>query len=268
VIELLVAAGLLGRHVQRGAEHHAGLGQPRRVALAGRAHVLRDAEVHDLDEVLVLAAQQEHVLRLHVAVDDALGVRGAQRRRDLLRDQQDALLGQRALAQQALGERLALEELHHHERPAVAGGAEVGDVDDVLVADRGGEPRLLLEPRDDLILARVLVEQDLDRDALADQRVGGLVDRAHAALADLARDVVAAEQGLADQLVLLALVDGGDVDVGVSLGVARGGDRHCHGGVGGGRFASANHYLGGGLRGRTLIVTVAGGSHGACDPST
>ena len=156
--------------------------------------VLRDAEVDDLHEVLVLALQEEQVLRLDVAVDDALRVRGGERRRGLRGDPQDALLGQLRLAREALGERLALEELHHDERAAVVGVAEVGDVDDVLVADRRRELRLLLEARDDRFALRVLLEQHLDRDALADQRVRRLVDRAHAALADLARDEVAARQ--------------------------------------------------------------------------
>ena len=117
-----------------------------------------------------------------------------ERRCGLRGDPQDALLGQLGLAREALGERLALEELHHDERAAVVGVAEVGDVDDVLVADRRRELRLLLEARDDRFALRVLLEQDLDRDALADQRVRRLVDRAHAALADLARDEVATRQ--------------------------------------------------------------------------
>ena len=111
--------------------------------------------------------------------------------------------GSFGLARQALRERLALEELHHDERAAVVGVAEVGDVDDVLVADRRRELRLLLEARDDRFALRVLLEQDLDRDALADQRVRRLVDRAHAALADLARDEVATRERRADELGLL-----------------------------------------------------------------
>ena len=47
---------------------------------------------------------------------------------------------------------------------------------------------------DDRLALRVLLEQHLHRDALADQRVGRLVDRAHAALPDLARDEVAPRQ--------------------------------------------------------------------------
>ena len=74
-----VAARLLGRHVLGRAEDHAGAGEPR-AALVERAH-LGDAEVEDLDEVgSPLALDQVDVLGLEVAVDDALGVRGAERR--------------------------------------------------------------------------------------------------------------------------------------------------------------------------------------------
>ena len=54
---------------------------------ARRGCDLRDAEVDDLDEVgPALAIDEEHVLRLEVAVDDALVVRGAERARDLRGD--------------------------------------------------------------------------------------------------------------------------------------------------------------------------------------
>ena len=78
----LVALGLLGRHVLGRAEDHPGARQPR-AALVERRH-LGDAEVEHLDEVgPPLARDQVDVLRLHVAVDDALIVRGAERAADL-----------------------------------------------------------------------------------------------------------------------------------------------------------------------------------------
>ena len=202
MIEILVAARLLGRHVQRRAEHHAGLGQPLGLLLlAGGAQRLGDAEVHDLDEVELLALQEEQVLGLDVAMHDALGMRGAQRGRGLRGDAQRALLGQLVLAREALGERFAIEVLHHHERAAVIGVADVVDVDDVLVADRARELRLLLESRDDRLALRILLEQDLHRDALADQGVSRLVDRTHPALTDLALDQVAARERGADDVL-------------------------------------------------------------------
>ena len=82
---------------------------------------------------------------------------------------------------------------------AVVGGAEVGDVDDVLVPDGAGQPRLLQQPRDEVALGEELLQQHLHRHALADDRVLGLVDGAHPALADAADDLVAVGEHGADQ---------------------------------------------------------------------
>src|SRR6185437_300097 len=71
----LAAARLLGREVLRRADDRARLGQLARA----RA---RDPEVRDLDSTL---AVDEDVVRLDVAVDDAVPVREAQRREDLAR---------------------------------------------------------------------------------------------------------------------------------------------------------------------------------------
>ena len=176
--------------------------------VAARLDRLRDAEVDDLHEVGVAALDQVDVLGLHVAVEDPLGVRGAERARHLAGDAQAALDRQRRLAHRQLGQRFAVEELHDDERAAVVGGAEVGDVDDVLVADRAREPRLLQQARDEVALRDELLQQHLHRDALADDGVLGLVDRAHAALADAAHDLVAVRQDGADQRIELRLLLG------------------------------------------------------------
>ena len=157
-------------------------------SLVARAQRLRDAEVDDLDEVLRPCASSRNRfsgLMSRWTMPFACAAASADAACDAMRRMRCS--GSWCSRDEALGERLALEELHHDERAAVVGGAEVGDVDDVLVADRRRELRLLLEARDDRLALRVLLEQHLHRDALADQRVRRLVDRAHAALADLAR---------------------------------------------------------------------------------
>jgi hypothetical protein len=55
------------------------------------------------------------------------------------------------------------------------------DLDDVLVADQVDRPRLLVEAPDHLAVGRQLAVDDLERDLLADDRVLGEVDHAHAA---------------------------------------------------------------------------------------
>src|SRR5206468_7864013 len=75
---------LLRAHVRRRADDEAGARLVRLTAVAGE---LGDAEVEQLDEVLVAAARaQVQVLGLQVAMDDALGVRRRQRRAALLHD--------------------------------------------------------------------------------------------------------------------------------------------------------------------------------------
>ena len=66
-----IAFDLLRRHVRRRAEHRAARGHAR---VADRA---REPEVGDADAALLV---DEHVLRLEIAVDDALGVRGGEAR--------------------------------------------------------------------------------------------------------------------------------------------------------------------------------------------
>ena len=177
LIELIVAARLLRRHVQRRAEDHDGLREPCGLfLLAARAQRLGDPEVDDLDEVGVLATENEQVLRLDVAMDDALRVRGGEHRCGLRDHAEDPLLAELGLARETLREGLAVEVLHHHERPTVDGGAEVGDRDDVLVVDRRRELRFLLEALHDRFTLRVLLEQHLHGHALVDVRVRRFVD--------------------------------------------------------------------------------------------
>ena len=77
--------GLLGRHVLGRAHRHAGAGQPALARGLGLGR-LRDAEVEHLDDVGgAVARDQEDVLGLEIAVDDALAVRGGERAADLRR---------------------------------------------------------------------------------------------------------------------------------------------------------------------------------------
>ena len=164
---------------------------------------LGDAEVEHLDEVgAALALDEVDVLRLHVAVDDPVAVRGAQPLRDLHQDRARAVPVHRARLLQPLPEVLAVQVLHRDEHQPLGRLAEVRDVDDVLVADARRALGLLQEPGDQIGPARQVLEQDLERDLLLDQRVLGLVDRAHPALADLADDAVPLGQHLADQRIV------------------------------------------------------------------
>ena len=117
-------------------------------------------------------------------------VRGVERRRDLRADVHRAHDVDRGLARQHRRERQPLEVLHDVVVIAVGRHAEIVDLDDVLVADLVDGLRLLEEARHDIAVRREVLMDDLERDLLADRRVLGEVDRAHAARPDLGQDAV------------------------------------------------------------------------------
>ncbi len=67
--------------------------------------------------------------------------------------------------------------------------------------ERRGVLRLAAEPFDELLVARVPVVQDLDRDPAAELLVLGEVDVRHPAGAELAHDLVATVEECSDERV-------------------------------------------------------------------
>ena len=180
----LLAARLLRAHVLGRAHDEAGRGRRGR----GGAPFLGDPEVHQPD----LAARVAHdVGRLQVAVDDAHVVDRAQAVRELQRRREGLLDRQPAALAQDLAQVDALHVLHRDVAQALVLAVLV-DAADVLVADAPGQLDLGLEAPGDLGIARDLRPQHLDRDVLVEQPVVGAVDDAHAALAELLLDLVAA----------------------------------------------------------------------------
>ncbi len=197
VVDLAGAPALLRRHVDRRPHQRADARLHRLRQIAG-VHDLRDAEVEQLDvRPPRRRRQQLDVVRLEIAVNDPLVVGGAERAADLIGDLGD--LGRRdGAARDALVHRLAAEELHDEVGLPVGGLTEVEDLDDVLVPDGVDGARLVEEAGDDLGLPRQRHVQQLDRDLAPDDRVLGLIDHAHAPLAQLAGDPVVADR-LPDQ---------------------------------------------------------------------
>ena len=149
--------------------------------------------------MLVVAIDDEDIIGLEVAVNDALAVRGSDRAQDLAHDVDRAPRLHRAGAGEDRRERLAIEQLHHGEWPAIRCDADVADIDDVRIADPARSEGFALEPDDRFFVVRVLVEHHLDGDALAELLVLGLVDHTHAAAPDLPEDRVAVFEREADQ---------------------------------------------------------------------
>ena len=192
------AARLLGAHVARGAEDDAlvrrVLGDRRRVRDVGRGRAererLREAEVEELD----LAFRGHVDVRgLEVAVEDALGVRGLERVRDLEREA-DRLVDRDGSARDALLERLAGDELEDEEAQGVD-LLEAVDRRDVRVIQGREDVRLAGEAREAVRVRGERVGKDLDRDVALKPRVAGPPDLAHPSGAQARQDLERSETG-------------------------------------------------------------------------
>ncbi len=197
-----VAHRLLGAHVGRRADRHAGL----RELLAGLGGGARDAEVGHQG----VAAREQDVLRLDVAVDDAEGVGRAERVRHLVGDLQRVVHRQHGLARDAVAQRLARDERHHVVEEAVR-LAGIEQAEDVRMVELGGELDLSLEPLG-AHRGRQLGVQHLDGDVALVPEVVREEDGGHAAGAQLALDAVAIPQRV------LQLLEGAGVGLGLDAG--------------------------------------------------
>ena len=117
-------------------------------------------------------------MRLEVAVQNVLGVRGGQRVGDLPAELQR--LGHRQLALGALepaAQRLALQELHDQIHAAIGQLTEIGDLDQTWMVDEVDRSRLVEKAAGELLIAGHRGVQDLDRDSALDGVVKGLEER-------------------------------------------------------------------------------------------
>ena len=111
-------------------------------------------------------------------------MRVVERERDLRADRDEDVAARVLL--QRLPQRAAGQVLHRDEVLTLV-RADLEDRDDVGVAERGERLGLLAQPA-----LRVAVEQ-LERDVALEGRVVGQEDRAHAAVAELPHDAIAAD---------------------------------------------------------------------------
>ncbi|MFO0579872.1 MAG: hypothetical protein U1A78_38350 [Polyangia bacterium] len=124
-------------------------------------------------------------------MDDPLVVRRGQRRGDLAAQPQQRR--QRQARGGAAAQGRAVQVLHDDVGRAVGQAAEVRDADDAAVADDVDGAGLVEEARGQLRARAAVAAQHLDGDAARDLFVDRLVDRAGAALAQLADDAVRAD---------------------------------------------------------------------------
>ncbi len=192
------ALRLLGRHVRRRAENHPHLRRAerqsrrrrelRRRAHSRRLHRLRQAEIQDFDFPIDRSLD---VLRFQVSVDDSLLVRFFQCLRNLKRDGQSFIEGQRP-GFETFRQRRPQHELHD-QRARSLGLLQAEDRSDVRVLELGEQLCFALEARQTLSILGEGGRQDLDRDVALELRVRRAVDLAHPAFAQLGGDLVGTE---------------------------------------------------------------------------
>jgi hypothetical protein len=184
---------LLGGQVGGRAAHH------RPCGLLGRARLERDAEVAQVRVALVV---QQDVARLHVAVDDALPVRGVQRGAHLIEDPDRALGLERAVLEHVL--EAAAPQVPHDQVRGVRLAPVVVQRHDVRVFEARHELRLALEAADEVGLVRELRVDRLDRHLALDLWLDRSVHGAEGTLADLVEQPVAAQRfaGKLERIVL------------------------------------------------------------------
>ena len=141
-----------------------------------------------------VARHDEDVLRVHVAVNDPLQVRGGQRGAELIGDVDDARERQRTGAGQDLPQRFALEVLHHQVSRAVRQRVEVDDGHDRRMPQARGDLRFAHEAGQRLGMIAHAGMEKLHGVAVGQAFVGGLVDLSHPAASDAAHDSVRAAQ--------------------------------------------------------------------------
>ncbi len=124
-------------------------------------------------------------------MDDARHVRAAQPVGNLDSVLQRQIQREPALLDQ-LVERLAGDVLHHDD-VAVSIARDVVNRDDVRMVEGGGGARLLLESLPAFVAGEIIGPDDLQGDGPVETGVVGLVDDAHAALADLFENTEASE---------------------------------------------------------------------------
>jgi hypothetical protein len=148
-----------------------------------------EPEVRDAHAPVVAA---QHVRRLHVAVHEALRVRGREPARRVEEGREHVAMARPRRAPAPRVERLPLDELHRHEHVAVV-LPHVVDLHDVRVRQLAERARLAHEQRPRALGAARRVHQ-LERHAPVELGVVRRVDHAHPAAAEQRQDEVAPDR--------------------------------------------------------------------------
>jgi hypothetical protein len=162
------------------------------VGRAGVGCALHEAEVGQVDVLAAVAVVEEHVRRLHVAMDEPACVRGVERGRHLGGDRDGPFRLERVLAAEEVAQ-VAVDVPHGEEETAL-GLARLVDRHHVRVVETGREPRLAQHPLAERLVVREPRRQELERDRPFEPVVVGTVDIAHPAAARELVELVARDR--------------------------------------------------------------------------
>ena len=152
---------------------------------------------------VVFAGDENEVLRLHVAMDDAARVGVREAGAHLHHDRRDALRGELLLLLHQRTELDAVEELHCKIQRSVGLLTEVEHARDVRMVEPARGERLGIEPTAKVDVALEGLVEELHRDRHHQLTMAGLVHGAHAAATDqLLHDELAARQRAANLGIL------------------------------------------------------------------
>ncbi len=150
----------------------------------------RNAEVGEERHAVLV---EQDVRRLYVAMDHTSGVRNRQRTTDLLDDRDDT-----RQCQWPLGNQLVLggtsSEQPHHQVGTTGFAPVVVQRNDVRMLEAGDQLCLGLEAADEVGVVGELGTDHLDRHFASNGRLGGAMDRAEGAFADLLAQLIAADR--------------------------------------------------------------------------
>ena len=157
-----------------------------------------DAEIHDLDGLV--AVNENYVLRLYVAVNDAAFVRVFKRGKYLFDDMKRVVNIERPVFGHILFQRRTFE-VFHNDILHVALEIDVKDVDDILVRKHCDRAGLIQKAAAGLRLFDKFFAKDFESDKSALLRVLSLVNDAHSARSDNLFDRVSSVKDGSNQSV-------------------------------------------------------------------
>ena len=154
---------------------------------------MRYAKINQLYKIVALfVMRQKNIVRLHIAVNNAFGMRAVQGAHQLTHNQTRRHRTQRPYAFQTRRKRFARQKLHHHVRVAIVRHVKIKNRADIDMLKRCRRSRLAHKALLVFLVVRKITMHHLNGNRLVDHDVLCLKKLAHRATAKLALYLVLA----------------------------------------------------------------------------